>query len=310
MTRGPQGKLPGGRFVFRARGCGSVGLAGSRRGRRGESKMKATYKTVVDLRSFVPEQNRAAWLEKYGVPPATGSALVLTVSLDVWERAGGDIEADGSIRSGLGPELIANYQNKGWSSGMIWSALRDELRRIYARDGQIPDALDLDAVLTQAITARDDAEQARQAKERRLEAERAAFQKQREEAEAAGVAALRTWAEKHGSELLRARMAGGYNWKFLAREEFAQMHQPVGFAPNPEARHMPRENPTLSEIRALHSANALVRDPITRAELVWVTPPCADDEFEEHYAAVRLVIRTPDGECVYVEKCVGSTDVA
>lgn len=137
----------------------------------------------------------------------------------------------------------------------------------------------------------------------------------------AGELALREWGEKNGSELLRERIAGGFSWKELCREEFFAAARPEGFAfpdthpsesdPVFYAIH-DRTVPDLDEIQALKEA----RSEYSNVSLRYVTLEhlckygCEDEECElngrtlERRVSLMLRLTAPDGETRDVEKII------
>lgn len=123
----------------------------------------------------------------------------------------------------------------------------------------------------------------------------------------AGKLRLHEWAMAAGSDLLKARIAGEYNWIALARREFAAgcvSALPGDYIPEPDPWSPDdRDNPTLEEIREINLVSPLIApagEPgIEGASLAWVTVP-ADDEVEDskekQFAAIRIRVRCPDGQ--------------
>lgn len=73
-------------------------------------------------------------------------------------------------------------------------------------------------------------------------------------AENAEKEAFRQWAVENGSELLKARIAGNFNWQQVALAEWFLVHTPEGFACEeaPE-KSWEIKNPTLEQMTALKS---------------------------------------------------------
>lgn len=138
-------------------------------------------------------------------------------------------------------------------------------------------------------------------------AARAAREAAENAAEEAGKARLRDWAMADGSDLLKARIAGNYNWIALARREFAAgcvSALPGDYAIEPDTWSPDdRDNPTLEEMREINLVAPLVApagEPgIESASLAWITVP-ADDDVEDseeaQFAAIRVHVRCPDGQ--------------
>ena len=142
--------------------------------------------------------------------------------------------------------------------------------------------------------------QAAEAKSRKAAADAAAAA----EAKAAELA-LRNWSTVNGSELLQERIAGNYNYKSLARREYAQsIAAKIGGDWIVEPQEWDCKswaNPTLSAIKARKAALAAVRAAsdgpgLMSTELLIVSVP-SDDEAEdaEAFAALKVSIRCPDG---------------
>jgi len=114
-------------------------------------------------------------------------------------------------------------------------------------------------------------------------------------------AALRTWAEAHGSELLRRRIAGKFEWQELAREEYAAQVAATTpalaelmKAPEDGSRE-PRRKPNLAEMLLLERVQ---KDLCTRgtAVLKSVTYTDDDDGSKSRVSELAVMIETPDGE--------------
>jgi hypothetical protein len=142
--------------------------------------------------------------------------------------------------------------------------------------------------------------QAAEAKSRKAAADAAAAA----EAKAAELA-LRNWSTVNGSELLQERIACGYNYKSLARREYAQsIAAKIGGDWIVEPQEWDCKswaNPTLSAIKARKAALAAVRAAsdgpgLMSTELLIVSVPSEDEaEDAEAFAALKVSIRCPDG---------------
>jgi hypothetical protein len=142
--------------------------------------------------------------------------------------------------------------------------------------------------------------QAAEAKRRKAAAEAKAAA-----AAAAAELALSKWAATHGSELLQERLEGGYNYKSLARREYAQsIAAKIGgdwIVEPQEWECKSWANPTLSAIKARKAALAAVRvasdgPGLMSTELLIVSVPSEDEaEDAEAFAALKVSIRCPDG---------------
>ncbi len=158
----------------------------------------------------------------------------------------------------------------------------------------------------------------REAKEAAERAEREKAEREKAEAERAARAArqepLRRWAIAHGSETLRLRIDGGFEWTGLALTEWADqefaaisggaapLDDPEGYEPDGDE---PRLAPTLAEMLSLRRWREAVGDRGT-AELVLVkyTPvvdedddgyPDDDDRPVIHRTEIKVTVRPPLG---------------
>jgi hypothetical protein len=147
---------------------------------------------------------------------------------------------------------------------------------------------------------------------RLLEEQRAAtaLVRAREEAEKceerarreAGVKLLRTWAMECGGELLRARVADGYEWLGLACQEFANAS--VADLGLKDANEIPdgydrfseleRTTPTLEEIKLIRSIQERLPEHIS-GKLIWAKYTCDDSDETLGRCEIRLRIMCPDG---------------
>lgn len=109
---------------------------------------------------------------------------------------------------------------------------------------------------------------------------------------------MREWAARHGSELLRARIEGGFEWLPLAENEWFDANTPSGYIQDDAIDDLkPRTTPDLDEIQALRAAKAAG----IAARLCWYTDTPADrwrDE-EPHDgrkgACLALTLTAPTG---------------
>lgn len=126
----------------------------------------------------------------------------------------------------------------------------------------------------------------------RREAAYAAAEAAKEALAATQTAALAEWANTHGSELLKARIAGNFAWKELAREEFAdQALAPVALQPNNiDDDYEECNEPTLEQMHLLQSAQQKVGDQAL-AELV-------TEEDDSSTVFIRFTVTCPDGAIV------------
>lgn len=119
------------------------------------------------------------------------------------------------------------------------------------------------------------------------------------------LAALRTWGEAHGSPLLQARIAEGFEFRGLARQEFAESvieSLSLPFVPVdpdvPDGYSAPechdRTTPTLEEIEALRIARAACQGQPARAELAWLKYEPADGS-DLARTELRVTVTCPDG---------------
>ena len=126
------------------------------------------------------------------------------------------------------------------------------------------------------------AQEREEAERRQREAERV---RRREECEAK----LAAWARDHGSELLKERLAGHFDWEKLAENEFADAvaaqvqgelvpddETPEGYVHDETTD---RTTPTLEEIRSLKAVRARLGDLPAVARLVWIKYKPQEDEY-------------------------------
>jgi hypothetical protein len=150
------------------------------------------------------------------------------------------------------------------------------------------------------------------------EQEKAEAARKAAEAEAArqkGLADLKLWAEEAGSELLKARIAYGFEWAGLAMDEFCGAVVAGAADGLKEADELSdykfdklevRKNPTLDEIKVLLSARAKLEGKPAAADLVYVTYErtedddsfIEDDDEDEPFrrTELRLTVTTPTGD--------------
>jgi hypothetical protein len=201
-----------------------------------------------------------------------------------------------------------------------WLACPDETlieacanRTVRVRDGWAS----WGATHTSGITGIDDADPAVVAKlarlkdnaaqiQARLEAEQSAAMARRQSEKAAAEKAMLDWATQHGSELLRERVAGEYNWKALARREYAaSVAAGIGdgnWMPEPEPWNCDGwGNPTLAAIKAkkavLTKVPAVTDGPGLRSCLILLVAVETDDG-KDTFPALRISVACPDGEIV------------
>lgn len=140
--------------------------------------------------------------------------------------------------------------------------------------------------------------------EREREAAEAKAAKERGESE------LREWAAVHGSALLRARIADGFEWVKLAQNEWAgavvadlgdEADCPDGYDSD---KNEERTTPTLGEIEALRAARKRLEGKPATVELRWLTyaPEVDEDAYPDDTA--EPVKRTE--VCVTVTAPTGS----
>lgn len=139
----------------------------------------------------------------------------------------------------------------------------------------------------ESLCAKLNAEQKAKKDAERLENERKAAEAKAQKE--AGREALRQWALVSGSELLKARIADGFEWEGLAESEYAQNvvdQIAVGLeeAPSPDgygdADVKGRTTPTLDEITSLRHVRQraeAVKAPV-EAQLKWLVYPVEEDE--------------------------------
>lgn len=126
----------------------------------------------------------------------------------------------------------------------------------------------------------------------------------------AGEAALRAWAEQHGSERLKLmlEMDAG-DWLGVARREYMDSHAPEGYTYGSRGKNE-REKPTLTELGELkrlrescEKSDGLLTDP----KLYWVVEQSEYDHEtgeqtpERRYCTAEVRIHSPDGEWEYYD---------
>ena len=147
---------------------------------------------------------------------------------------------------------------------------------------------------------------------KREEEEREAEKQAREAEKQAREAELKSWAVENGSELLKARVEGGFEWEKLAGKEYARSivdSLDLGLTkvtgenwPRAECTgYDDRTTPTLEEIKSLNRVRDAARDlDNVTASLVWV-----DYESEEEYrddddlisqCEIRIEVKDPVGK--------------
>ncbi len=126
----------------------------------------------------------------------------------------------------------------------------------------------------------------------------------REETLKKGKTILRVWSQKHGSELLQARLKGGFEWLELAAHEYALSHlaelglDSLVFMPlthsleaeNPTYRNLrPQTEPQLSSIQQLEKLKEIT-DPGLSVQIVLV-----EDRHGRLLEGLHLTFQTPIG---------------
>lgn len=162
----------------------------------------------------------------------------------------------------------------------------------------------LEAAIDEHIVA----SQTKRQKEEEAKREREEKKQTEEREKAARTENLRSWAQEHGSLLLKERIAGGFSWAELAETEFNTQHLPAGFIPvNDDSieKYKDRTIPDLTEIQALKNAQREFILPIYRdVRLVLVTPTDdrdREDQYDEEseapedYAGIYLEVLAPNG---------------
>lgn len=139
--------------------------------------------------------------------------------------------------------------------------------------------------------------------EARLAKEHAETQAKLQAAQSAAEKAMLEWAKEHGTELLRERVAGGYNWRALARREYAQsVAAAIGgeWMVEPEAWSCESwDNPTLAAIKSKKAVLAKV--PVVTdgpglrdCQILLVKVETEDGECDK-FPALRIEVACPDG---------------
>ena len=139
-----------------------------------------------------------------------------------------------------------------------------------------------------------------------FDAQNAAAAAKRQAEKDAAEKAMRDWATQHGSELLQERVAGEYNWKALARREYAaSVAGGIGdgaWITEPEPWNCDGwDNPTLVAIKAkkavLAKVPAVTTGPGLRGCLILLVSVETDDG-KDTFPALRISVECPDGEIV------------
>ena len=139
-----------------------------------------------------------------------------------------------------------------------------------------------------------------------FDAQNAAAAAKRQAEKDAAEKAMRDWATQHGSELLQERVAGEYNWKALARREYAaSVAAGIGdgdWMTEPEPWNCDGwDNPTLAAIKAkkavLAKVQAVTDGPGLRSCLILLVSVETDDG-KDTFPALRISVACPDGEIV------------
>jgi hypothetical protein len=184
--------------------------------------------------------------------------------------------------------------------------------REYVDGNRRPEDARLAATLleAEALAAKMTAELRAEKEAERQENERLAAIKKAEHE--AGVNALREWAVAHGSELLRARIEDGFEWKGLAEQEYSRAavdalgidaeevsDTPAGFLYEDSEE---RTTPTLAEIALLRRIRSKASE-FTTAKLLWIKYEAEGDEDwdededkeELKRCEVEITVRCPNG---------------
>jgi hypothetical protein len=209
-----------------------------------------------------------------------------------------------------GSLLRLMYRNPNNSAGNRWGldrvvSMNDLLGHTVEhaverlRDDWIPDDARLAPMIAEArqdVGARNSAERA-EANLRR-DQEQAYAEAAREDGRSKMVA----WANEHGSELLKLRLAGGYEWEPLAHQEYADWvlsECPLTRAEEIECKRIDRSSrttPTIAEIKAVESvrdAYAVAMPPISFS-LVWFTY-FDDEDGTFSRCEIEAEVTCPDG---------------
>lgn len=180
--------------------------------------------------------------------------------------------------------------------GSAWRLVQEIEARITAEKARLQPAYD--AALN-AYREREAHSQAEKAERKRKDLE---YERERQRRQQEAEAALQNWGQDHGSELLVARLKEGFDWKGLARREYADnVLSSVGLSPGlPWSDCEDRERPSLSEIDTLRRYRDLLGDRAA-VSLAWYSPTAVDDlgyPLEDQptpCTVLVVVIATPDG---------------
>lgn len=144
-----------------------------------------------------------------------------------------------------------------------------------------------------------------------IEAEEQRRKADRERKEKALVEAQEAWITAHGSDLLKARREGEYEWKDLAKKEYMNhalnmAGLPRGFKQDPDW-FAKRDHPTLEEIETVRKVREALKTDghnVLTCRLVWLHTyggdGFMDDEtearpYDEAQAGIELDVDTPFG---------------
>ena len=123
-----------------------------------------------------------------------------------------------------------------------------------------------------------------------------------------GVKILRTWADSNGSDLLKARIADGFEWVGLAEREYANsvvsdMGEEVDAPEYESVKASERTTPTLEEIHRLREIRKGIEGKPATADLKWLEYTlAAEDEYgttgeteKVKQAEVEVTVECPTG---------------
>ena len=189
---------------------------------------------------------------------------------------------------------------------------------LWRHDGPIDDpnvVLDAYCLYCDENKREEEEREEREEYNKKMEAEKQAREAEKQVREAekqAREAELKSWAVENGSELLKARVEGGFEWEKLAGKEYARSivdSLDLGLTkvtgenwPRAECTgYDDRTTPTLEEIKSLNRVRDAARDlGNVTASLVWV-----DYESEEEYrddddlisqCEIRIEVKDPVGK--------------
>lgn len=163
----------------------------------------------------------------------------------------------------------------------------------------------LDSILSEVcrhITQREKAVRERELREKEEKVKRAEEYAKHEQEKAQKVQERIKWIQLHGSELLKERLANGFEWEPLYEQQFAEkVFSEMGLgeeASNYQDWHvdiLDRTTPTLEEIRFLKEVRGKTMNQPAQAELVWVKYQHPDTGEKAGQCELAVTVTCPTG---------------